>query len=81
MQLLCCAPKIIHQVAHTDSITAKQAYDKNRVYEAVNNHMNEAGQTNIHPRANEIVLTSDEAALRQRNQHLKSINADGVLAQ
>ena len=40
--------------------------------------MNEAGQINIHPRANAVVSASDEAALRQRNQHVKSIDEDGV---
>ena len=42
--------------------------------------MNEAGQINIHPRANAVISATDEAALRQRNQHIKSINQDGALA-
>ena len=39
-----------------------------------------SGQVNIHTRANAVVSASDEAALRQRNQHIKSIYEDGVLA-
>ena len=42
--------------------------------------MNEAGQINIHPRVNAVVSATDEAALRQRHQHIKSINQDGALA-
>jgi hypothetical protein len=38
-----------------------------------------SGQINIHPRANAVVSASDEAALRQRNQQIKSIDEDGVL--
>ena len=34
----------------------------------------------IHPRANAVVSASGEAALRQRNQYIKSINKDSVLA-
>ena len=34
----------------------------------------------IHPRANGVISASGEAALRQRSQHIKSINEDGVLA-
>ena len=41
--------------------------------------LKEGGQLNIHPRANAVVSASDEAALRQRNQHVKSIDEDGVL--
>ena len=33
----------------------------------------------IHPRANGVISASGEAALRQLNQHLKSISEDGVL--
>ena len=73
------APNLIHHLGRMDSITADKAYDQSRVYEASNDHMNEAGQINIHPRANAVVSASDEAALRQRNQHVKSIYEDGVL--
>ena len=38
------------------------------------------GKIIIHPKANAVVSASDEAALRQRNLHIKSINQDGVLA-
>ena len=74
------APNLIHQFGRIDSITADKAYDQSRVYEASNDHMNEAGQINIHPRSNAVVSATDEAALRQRNQHIKSINQDGALA-
>ena len=73
------APHLIHQVGRIDSITADKAYDQRRVYEAANDQLKEGGQINIHPRANAVVSASDEAALRQRNQHVKSIDEDGVL--
>lgn len=47
------APNLIYQVGRIDSIIANKAYDQSRVYEASNDHMNEACQINIHPRANE----------------------------
>ena len=40
--------------------------------------MNEAGQINSQPRANAVVSAKDEAALRQRNQHIKSINKEAL---
>ena len=61
-------------------MTADKAYDQSRVYGAANDHMNDPGQINIHPRANAVISATDEAALRQRNQHIKSINQDSVLA-
>ena len=42
--------------------------------------LKEGGQINIHPRANAVVSASKKAALRQRNQHVKSIDKDGTLA-
>jgi len=74
------APNLIHQVGRIDSITADKAYDQSRVYEAANDQLKEGGQINIHPRANAVISATDEAALRQRNQHIKSINQDGALA-
>ena len=74
------APNLIHQVGRIDSITADKAYDQSRVYKASNDHMNEAGQININPRANAVVSATDEATLRQRNQHIKSISEYGLMA-
>ena len=74
------APHLIKQVGKIDSITADKGYDQSRVYVAANDQLKEGGQINIHPRANAVVSASDEAALRQRNQHIKSINQDVVLA-
>ena len=73
------APHLIKQVGKIESITADKGYDQSRVYEAANDQLKEGGQLNIHPRANAVVSASDEAALRQRNQHVKSIDEDGVL--
>ena len=70
---------LIHQVGRIDSITADKVYDQSRVYEAANDQLKEGSQINIHPRVNTIVSVSDEAALRQRNQHVKSIYEYGVL--
>ena len=74
------APHLIKQVGKIDSITADKGYDQSRVYEAANDQLKEGGQINIHPRANAAISATDEAALRQRNQHIKSINQDGALA-
>ena len=74
------APNLIHQVARIDSIPADKAYDQSRVYEAANDALKDHGQINIHPRANAVISTTDEAALRQRNQHIKSLKKDIVLA-
>ena len=73
------APHLIKQVGKIDSITADKAYDQSRVYKAVDDQLKEGGQINLQPRANAVVSASDEAALRQRNQHVKSIDEDGVL--
>ena len=73
------APHLIKQVGKVDSITADKGYDQCRVYTAANDQLKDRGQINIHPRANAVFSASDEAALRQRNQHVKSINEDGVL--
>ena len=73
------AQQLIKQVVKIDSITADKGYDQSRVYEAANDQLKEGGQINIHPRANAVVSASNEAALRQRNQHVKSIDEDGVL--
>ena len=74
------APHLIKQEGKIDSITADKAYDQSCVYEAANNALKDHGQINIHPRANAVISATDEAALRQRNQHIKSINQDGALA-
>ena len=42
--------------------------------------MNGPGQINIHPRANAVVLATDKLLLKQRNQPIKSINHDLLLA-
>ena len=63
-----------------DSIKTDKAYDQIRVYVAANDALKDRGQTNIHPRANAVISATDEATLRQRNQHIKSIKQDGVLA-
>ena len=42
--------------------------------------MNEAGQINIPPRANDVVSATDEASLRKRNLHIRSIDQYGVFA-
>ena len=74
------APHLIKQVGKIDSIAADKGYDQSRVYTAANDQLKDRGQINIHPRANAVVSVSDEAAPRQRNQHIKSIDEDGVLA-
>ena len=73
------APHLIKQVGKIDSITADKGYDQSRVYEAANDQLKEGGQINIHQRANAVISATEEAALRQRNQHVKSIDEDGVL--
>ena len=74
------APTLIGQTGHIDSIVADKGYDQIGVYEAAQVHLKQGGEIIIHPRANGVISASGEAALRQRNQHIKSINEDGVLA-
>ena len=73
------APHLIKQVGKIDSITADKRYDQSRVYTVANDQLKEGGQINIHPRVNAVISTTDEATLRQRNRHVKSIDEDGVL--
>ena len=68
------SPHLIKQVGKIDSITADKGYDQSCVYEAANDQFKEGGQLNIRPWANAVVSASDEAALRQRNQYVKSID-------
>ena len=72
-------PHLIYQVGRIDSFTGDKVYDQSRVYEAVNDQLKEGSQIHIHPRENPAVSASDEAALRQRNQNVKSIDEDDVL--
>ena len=74
------APTLIRQTGHIDSIVADKGYDQIGVYEAAQVHLKQDGKIMIHPRANGVISASGEAALRQRNQHIKSISEDGVLA-
>ena len=74
------APDLIGQTGDVDSIAADKGYDQIGVYEAALTHLNKNGETIIHTRANGVISASGEAALRQRNQHLKSISEDCVLA-
>ena len=74
------APDLIGQTGHIDSIAADKGYDQIGVYEVAQVHLKPGGKIMIHPRANGVVSASGEAALRQRNQHVKSIREDGVLA-
>ena len=74
------APDLIGQTGHIDSIVADKGYDQISVYEVALAHLNQGGKIIIHPRVNAVVSASGEAALRQRNQHVKSINEDGVFA-
>ena len=74
------APTLIGQTGHIDSIVADKGYDQIGVYEAAQAHLKQGGKIMIHLRANGVISASGEAALRQRSQHIKSINEDGVLA-
>ena len=74
------APKLIRQTDHIDSIVADKGFDQIVVYEAALIHLKQDEKIMIHPKANGVISASGEAALRQRNQHIKSINEDGVLA-
>ena len=50
------------------------------IQQSAYDHLREGGMINIHPRKNAVTSESEEAALRQRNQNIKTINEDGVLA-
>ena len=71
---------LISQTGHIDSVAADKDYDQIGVYEATQLHLKQGGKIMIHPKTNGVVSASGEAELRQRNQHIKSINEDGVLA-
>ena len=73
------APQLIKQVGKIDSITADKVYDQSRVYEAANDQLKESGEINICQRVKAVVSASDEAALREQNQRINSIDEDGVL--
>ena len=72
-------PHLIKQIGEIDSMTDDKGYDQSRVYESANDQLKDGGQFNIHPKSNAAVSDSDEAALRQRNQHARLIDEDGVL--
>ena len=74
------ASQLIQQVGEIDSITADKGFDQIQVQQEAYDHRREGGMINIHPRKNAVISESEEAALRQRNQHTKTINEDGVLA-
>ena len=74
------APHLIKQVGKIDLITADKGYDQRRVCEVANAALKYRDQINSHPRENAVIFTSDEVALRQLNQRIKSIDEDGVLA-
>ena len=72
------APTLIGQAGHIDSIVADKGYDQISVYEAAQAHLKKGGKIIIHPRVNGLIAASGEATLRQRNQHIKLIDEDGV---
>ena len=73
------ASQLIQQVGEIDSITADKGYDQTQVQQSAYDHLREGGKINIHPRKNAVVSESEEAALRERNQHIKTINEEGCV--
>ena len=62
-----------------DSITADKGYEQTQVQQSAYDHLREGGNINIHPRKKAVISESEEAALRQRNQHIKTINEEGCV--
>ena len=71
------ASQLIQKQGEIDSITADKGYDQIQVQQSAYDHLREGGKINIHPRKNAVISESEEAALRQRNQHIKTISEEG----
>ena len=72
-------PDLIKNIYPINSFTGDGGYDEAGVYNSVHSHMN-GGNIVIPPRSNAIVSANEEAALRQRNQHIKEIESNGIHA-
>ena len=72
-------PDLIKNIYPINSFTGDGGYDEVGVYNSVHSHMN-GGNIVIPPRSNAIVSANEEAALRQRNQHIKEIESHGIHA-
>ena len=74
------APNLIKQAGSINALTADKAYDQIDVYQAAIDRGSTDLKLLIHPRTDAVISASDQAALRQRDVHVKSIKEDGVLA-
>ena len=70
-------PDLIKDISRINSFTADGGYDEIGVYKSVHSRMN-GGDIVIPPRSNAIISANEEAALRQRNQHIKEIESNGI---
>ena len=62
-------PNLIKEISRINSFTADGGYDEIGVYKSVYSRMN-GGNIVIPPSSNAIISANEEAALRQRNQHI-----------
>jgi len=74
------APNLIKQAGSINALTADKAYDQIDVYQAAIDRGSTDLKLLIHPRTDAVISASNQAALRQRDVHVKSIKEDGVFA-
>ena len=73
-------PELIASLAtEIESFTGDGAYDQRAVYTSIHEH-SEASTIVIPPRTDAVRSSCEDAALRQRNQHIKDIKRDGIYA-
>ena len=70
-------PDLIKEISRINSFTADGGYDEIGVYKSVHSRMN-GGDIVIPPRSNAIISANEDPALRQRNQHIKDIESNGI---
>ena len=74
------APDLIKQAGSISALTADKAYDQIDVYQAAIDRGSTDLKLLIHPRTDAVISASNQAALRQRDVHVKSIKEDGVFS-
>ena len=72
------APNPIREMGEINSLTTDSGYDELKVYQTALNYMKPTGKIIIHPRSNAVISASKNAALRQRDQHVKEIQSKGI---
>ena len=79
-ELFAVFSNLIKQAGSINALTADKAYDQIDVYQAAIDHGSTDLKLLVHPRTDAVISASNQATLRQRDVHVKSIREDGVLA-